>query len=62
MILKLYEAAYTLAPFAPEATENYVKILFNKQCKCYSQTLVFSFGFVAVRIFVKVYCIGLNNK
>ena len=35
LILKLFEPAYTLAPFAPEAYENYVKVIFTKQCKLY---------------------------
>jgi len=29
VILKLYEPACQLAPFCPEANENYVKIVFN---------------------------------
>ena len=29
VILKLFEPAYQLAPFCPEANENYVKIVFN---------------------------------
>ena len=31
LILKLYDPAYQLAPFCPEASENYIKIVFEKK-------------------------------